>query len=150
MLNSEVNCVKVRILSVGVILFLLLITCFPVFAKSNNWSFVMKQRLVDGSSNGQYYNLSKGKVKISGSVSSTKQKNPYGGNKPNPLYMALYNERFGPDEYCGQIVIKNPTKYSITKREIGSTTVADDDYYLEIYKGEKDYWTTTGSGRIFN
>lgn len=131
-------------------IFLSAVTCIPVFAATNSFSFTMKNRYISGDSNNQHHILRAGNVYIKGTITSTKQNNNYGGTSPNPISIALYRSKTGIDKYCGEVALGKSKNIKITERKLGKADITSGKYYLVIYKAENDYWTSTGSGKVYN
>lgn len=135
--------------AVLLLLALLIFTCFSTiaFAASSDYSFVMYNRVVDGSSQGIYHTLDQGNVYISG-LHYEISTDPWAVNNGyNSIYYALVRERFGPDYKCGS------ASFEIYEHPSGLIGVADMDssnYYLEIFKIEDDGHNIMGSGEIYN
>ncbi|MGW8427490.1 hypothetical protein ACWGJQ_18610 [Peribacillus simplex] len=76
---------KTKLFSVSVICILSIIIAMPsfAFAATNAYSFTMNLLIVDGSKNGQYFNLNKGTAKLSGThYQYSSDPSPVG---PNPI-----------------------------------------------------------------
>lgn len=72
-----------------------IITILPVYAASSEWAFSMNYdgRYVNGSNNGVYHKLSKGGVKLSGTVENTYSRP--GALGPYTIYIELLNKNSG-------------------------------------------------------
>lgn len=114
-------------------------------AASNSYSFTMNYRVVDGSANGQFKKLSKGKAYISGTHKITKSLP--GALGPYTLHYQLFNKTSGNSfGTVKSTPTKSGTSFSGTYSGLGGGT----KYYLFIYKIEWDGHTVQGSGKIYN
>lgn len=129
-----------RIFTKGlVITFILSIMLTPVYAVSSEWSMTMSSegRIVDGSKNGVYHKLDKGKVCISGTMKTIDNKSIKGG--VNKVHITLYNKTTG--NYFGDVTVTPSEeiggKVSISgtyEESVGGGT----KYYLYVWRGGSD------------
>ena len=133
-----------------ILAFLFCIISIPAFAATNHFSFTMNRRYISGDDTNTYHILRNGDVFITGSITSVKQNNNYGGSSPNPIIMNLYRSQTGPDKLCGKVELGKKTKITFKDKKIGVADQTSSKYYLVIYKVEQDYWTSTGEGTLFN
>ena len=125
-----------------------IVSLFSIFsyAKSSNYSFNMKYRVVDGKENKEFHSLNKGTVYITGehyeySADQGATTNNY------DIYYALIRSRLWFDKKCGSVC------FSIDEDPSGKLGTADktsEKYYLQIYKVEDDGHNIKGSGTISN
>ncbi len=116
---------------------MMILMVVPASAKTSKWSFTMNRRTVDGSENGRFYKIGKGRnVYISGTINAIqKRKNP---GPATGLTVYLMRSRIGVDEDCGSYYIgKGNVKFS--KKKIGKTKKSDNEYYLLFDKGLDNY-----------
>lgn len=134
--------VKVRVFVILGVIFSLL--SFKSYTASSYYSFRMRNRVVDGSKNGQYHTLSKGRVYISGNCYVTGK--DYSQALQADLKYTLYEERWGWDKEYNTINSGTRT----TVRGYMGTVKGGSKYYLLIYTTERDYHHRSGSGRLHN
>ncbi|KPN14811.1 hypothetical protein AKG37_07040 [Bacillus australimaris] len=138
---------KSRVFSVVMLVLFSFVMVVPTFAKTNQYSFTMEKRAVNGSDLGKYYTLSKGSAKISGSQwQSKKLPNAKG---PNLVYYELRNKTTGNS--FGTVTSRpnangSSNKVSGTFKGLGG----GNKYYLFVYKIEIDGRHLKGSGKVYN
>ena len=141
---------KSRLLTIALICMIMVVVATPVFAVSSSFDFTISQRVVDGSKNGQYHKLNKGKAKISNAyVYQVAAKR--GATSPQTLYVDLINKTTG--NYFGTITIGKPTKDGKAKYFSGTFSKSvggGSKYYLYVHRDASDGRTIYGNGKISN
>lgn len=129
----------------GILTFVLILSVFllPVLATSSNYSFDMRNAIVDGKKNNEFHYLSSGDVYINGS--QYVYESVYPTANVEKLHFTLVKNNFGFDTTIGTITADNNSSISGSFGEI-----KDGKYYLQIWKANRDWHYTRGSGTLSN
>ena len=135
---------KTKLFSVIILGLLALVMATPAItqAASNSYSFTLNYGVVDGSKNGQFYNLKKGTAKLSGKqYQYANDPNPVG---PNTIYYQLRNKTSG-NSFGTTSARGTNTSVSGSFSGLGGGT----SYYLYIWRTD-DGRDMKGSGTVSN
>lgn len=138
---------KAKILSLVFILMFTMVMAIPTLAASNSYSYTMNFRVVDGSANGKFFNLSQGDAWIEGY--QRQYSSDPGAVGPNTIHYQLYNKTSGNS--FGDVTSFAPTdgsnrSFSGKYTGLGGGT----SYYLFIWKAADDGRNVDGVGTVSN
>jgi len=127
---------------------LLILSMFSanVLAASSKYKFDMKQRVVDGKKNKEFHNLSAGNAYISGSHRIYQSKYP--DAKKEKIHYTLVENKLGFDKEISTIT--KPNNSYNTSVSGGFGKINKGKYYLRIWKTNRDWHYTEGSGTVRN
>lgn len=137
---------SLTIFTIGFICFMMLLPSFAL-AASSKYSFTMNYRVVDGSANGIYHSLSKGKAYIEG-MQRVASKDKGHVPKPYTVNYTLYNKTSG--NKFGNVAKTPPDSGSNAVAGSYSGLGGGTKYYLLIWKTEDDGFNITGDGSVYN
>ena len=144
--------IKEIAVSIFVVVLIGITLSVPVWAVTFYWSFDMSTngRVVDGNKNGVYHKLSKGYVKIKGSIYT--EKNAKGDGQPtNYVHFQLYNKSSGN---CFGDIKKKPSGTALKSVDFSGVyskkVGGGNKYYLVIWRGDSDGTSIGGSGKCYH
>ena len=138
---------KSKLFSIGFTSLLALVVAAPAaFSSSSSYSFTLDNRVVDGSKNGQYHNLSKGSATISGKQHQySSDPKPVG---PNTISYQLWNKSSG-NSFGVVKSVPNSDGTSNSVKGTYSGLGGGSKYYLLIFRTD-DGRNIKGSGTVSN
>lgn len=132
-----------KVSAVLALVLILSVFLLPVLATSSNYSFDMRNTIVDGKKNNEFHYLGPGYAYISGS--QYVYESVYPDANIEKLHFTLVKSNFGFDTTIGTITADNNSSISVSYGKI-----EDGKYYLQIWKANRDWHHTRGSGTLSN
>ena len=118
----------------------------PAMATTNNWSWTMNYRVVDGEANGYVYWMNAGDLSFSGEVWAY-SKDPGAVSSPYQIKNRVYRQSF-PSDVLECSANRTPSSTLNVKRSFSANCgfAPGDTYYIFAYTTADDGWNTKGDG----
>lgn len=107
----------------------------------------MGNRVVDGSRNGQFHNLSSGVLRNSGQIWATST-DPVHQPSPITVNIDVTKDDFFDSLTCRVSVVPSQIINNGTQYDKNCGTIAAGSYYLLIWKSTDDGWNEAGQGDL--
>lgn len=118
----------------------------PVLANNSFYNWTMYNRVVNGSSNGQFHQMTAGNLTNQGQVWVIST-DPGHLSSPYAVHIDVYKDDFVDSKICGTNLVPYTNGQGKSySQNCGS--ISSGSYYLIIWKTEDDGWNESGQGNL--